>query len=155
MAVSGNQKLTLASLGVTDAPVTRAGLARALAFFAMRMPSLSEDDQFDFLKGMDLHGGIREVTLAPPQPLAAFRKAGENPFKLFYTKAGTSMYALGINPSTRGFQRYRVTQPVVALESRCTGARDTWTDANTPYVASGGGLQYIVPNASQVLAVAR
>ena len=103
--MSTSTKLSLASLGVTDAPVPRAGLVCALEFFALRMPSLSENDQFDFLRGMDLHSPMRQVTLAPGQQLAAFRKAGENPLKLFYTKAGTSIYSLGINPSSRGFRR--------------------------------------------------
>lgn len=153
MSPSGSMTPSLEGLGVTDAPLPRAGLSCALEFFALRMPSLSAKDQFDFLKGMDLHSPVREVRLEPSQQLAAFRKAAEDPLKLFYTKVGTSLHALGINPMTRGFRRFRVVSASVALESRCAAARDTWTDADYPYVASGGGTQYIIPDARCALVI--
>lgn len=147
----GDQKW-LGELGATPAPMTRAGLATALQFFHRYMPALPRSMQLAFLKGMDLHKPVRVVTLAPPQEVAAFRKATEDPLKLFYTRVGTSMHALGVNPSTRGFQRFRVMHPVVALESRASAARDTWTEKRE-YVASGGGLQLVIPNAHAVLAL--
>lgn len=140
----------LGELGVTDAPMTRDGLGTALQFFHLHMPALPRKMQLSFLRGMDLHRRVATVTLLPPQVVAAFRKATEDPLKLFYTRAGTSVHQLGVNPSTRAFQRYRVTRPVVALESRASAARDTWTEARE-YVASGGGLQLVIPNAHAVL----
>ncbi|HKG96160.1 MAG TPA: hypothetical protein VKA84_29875 [Gemmatimonadaceae bacterium] len=148
----GGYEKWLGELGVTDSPLTRAGLTTALQFFHIHMPTLPRGLRLGFLKGMDLHQGVRQVTLGPPEVVAAFRKATEDPFKLFYTRVGTSMHDLGVNPSTRGFQRYRVAQPVVALESRASAARDTWTEARE-YVASGGGTQLVIPNAHAVLAL--
>jgi hypothetical protein len=146
-------KTWLRDLGVSDAPVPRQGLSAALAFFDQRMPSLSPGDRLAFVKGMDLHGPVRELTLTSGTTVAAFRKASENPFKLFYTKAGTSVDRLGINTASRSFARFRVVQAVTVLESRCAAARDTWTDADHIVVAAGGGVQYIIPDSAQVLRV--
>ena len=146
----GGYEKWLGELGVTSSPVTRAGLATALQFFHMRMPTLPRAMQLAFLKGMDLHRPVRQVTLAPPDVVAAFRKATEDPMKLFYTRAGTPVHALGVNPNPRGFMRYRVVRPTVALESRASAARDTWTEARE-YVAGGGGVQLVIPDAHAVL----
>jgi hypothetical protein len=140
----------LAALGVTEAIVTRENVTAALRFFDLRMPSLALTDRFRFIKAMDLHSAdrVREVMLAPPQLIAAFRKSKEPRFKLYYTKVGTSVHTLGVNPSTREFVRFQVTRPIPALQSRCAAARDDWTDPAMEYVAGGGGLQFIVPDAS-------
>jgi hypothetical protein len=141
----------LAELGVSDAPLTRQGLATALRFFHVHLPSLSREACLAFLTGMDLHKPVREVTLAQPAVVVAFRRTNENPFRLFYTKAGTSVHVLGVNPASRTFRRFRMTRPVVVLESRCAAARDTWTDADEAYVASGGGIHYIIPESYRAL----
>jgi len=144
----------LARLGVTDAPFTRAGVETALRFFRMRMAGLPEPERFAFLKGMDLHSPVSETTLSPPQEVAAFRTSGQHPLRLFYTKIGTSVHLLGVNPDARVFRRFRVLRPVVALQSRCAGARDTWSDpGQSPYVGAGGGLQLIIPHADTALEV--
>jgi hypothetical protein len=143
----------LSVLGVTDAPMTRAGTATALHFFAVHMPSLSLDEQLGFLRGVDLHQPVREITLSPGVTLAAFRYSTQNPFRLFYTKVGTSQHSLGVNPSGRSFRRFRVASLVAVLESRCTSARETWTDPSAREAFAGGGLQYIVPRAELVLSL--
>jgi hypothetical protein len=141
----------LSALGVTDAPLTRSGVAAALRFFDLRMPSLDRKMRLAFLKGMDLHKAVAETTLPVHTVLAAFRKSAEDPLKLFYTKAGTAVGQLGVNPAARSFRRFRVVQPIAALESRAGSARDTWTDESVVYVASGGGTQFIVPDAARGL----
>jgi hypothetical protein len=143
----------LAALGVTDAPVTSAGAATALHFFAVHMPAVSLDEQLSFLRGIDLHHAVREIVLTPGAVLAAFRHAAQNPFRLFDTNAGTSPHSLGVNPSGREFRRFRVTAPVTVLESRCASARETWSDPDVRQAFAGGGLQYIVPRAERVLAL--
>src|SRR5215208_7686595 len=67
----GGDEKWLGELGVTSSPVTRAGLATALQFFHMRMPALPRAMQLAFLKGMDLHRPVRQVTLAPSDVVAA------------------------------------------------------------------------------------
>jgi len=143
----------LSALGVTDAPLTRAGVTTALRFFDTRMQTLPAAMRFKFLKGIDLHKPVRETTLAPPQVISAFRKSNEGPYRLFYTKAGTSVSLVGVNPAEREFRRFRVLKPVIALESRVCGARDVWSDASVPFIASGGGIQYIVPDSEDCLEV--
>jgi hypothetical protein len=125
-----------------------------LRFFNARMPNLTESERFEFLKAMDLHHPVAEITLLPQQEVAAFRKSNQNPLRLFYTKVGTSVHHLGVNPDARVFRRFRVLRPVVALQSRCAGARDRWSDpGQSPFVAAGGGLQLVIPNAEAVLQV--
>jgi hypothetical protein len=143
----------LDALSVTDAPLTRAGVTTALRFFDTRMPSLRAGLRFAFLKGIDLHKPVGEVLLEPKTTLAAFRRLNEEPVRLFYTKVGTAVSQLGVNPAARGFRRFRVVRPVSALESRAAAARDTWTDASTVYVAAGGGVQFIIPDAAGGLEV--
>jgi len=148
-----NPATWLAALGVTDAPVPRAGVVTALRFFGRYMSALPPEERLSFLKGMDLHSPVRIVTLAPPAIVAAFRYGPQNPYRLFYTRAGTSPRTLGVDPNGRSFRRFRVTQPVEVLESRCTSARQTWTDPDARTVFDGGGIQYVIPRSDQVLLV--
>jgi hypothetical protein len=148
----GGYEKWLKDLSVTDAPLVRAGLATALAFFHLRMPELPRTMCMNFLRAMDLHKPVSEVGLAAGDEVAAFRKSNEDPLKLFYTKPGTSPAQLGVNPNARGFMRFRVRQPTVALQSRSAPALDRWTDASH-YLAAGGGLQLVIPNAHATLQV--
>lgn len=143
----------LAALGVTDAPLTRAGVAAALRFFAIHMPLLSPEEQLSFLRGVDLHRTVSEISLAQGVVLAAFRYSTQNPLRLFYTKAGVSPHTLGVNPTGRRFRRFRVALPVRVLESHCASARETWTEPDSRQAFAGGGLQYIVPTAERVLVI--
>lgn len=153
--MGGGYEKWLREIGITDSTWTRDGLGTALRFFHVRMPDLPRSMRLNFLKGMDLHSRVLEVTLLPPQALAAFRKCNEDPMRLFYTKAGVSVHDLGINPQTREFRRFRVARPVIALQSRCAPAIDKWTDERHYYVANGGGLQFIIPNSYGALELAQ
>lgn len=160
MNLSGGGDATkwLSEIGVSDAPLCRAGLATALKFFDSQMPSLPRETRLSFLKAMDLHKPVKLTVLAPPAIVAAWRKDDEDPLKLFYTKGGTSVHALGVDPSGRSFVRFRVLHTVPVLESITSGFRVKGkADLNgiepPPYVASGGGIQYVIPNASQHLDV--
>jgi hypothetical protein len=149
----GGYEKWLQEIGVTDAPVVRAGLLATLSFFHLRMPDLPRSMRLNFLKAMDLHSPVSEITLSPGNIVAAFRKSTEDPLKLFYTKPGSSPHQLGVNPNDRGFMRYRVRRPAPALQSRATAAVDTWTDNRQYYVASGGAIQLIIPDAHAALEV--
>lgn len=141
----------IAEIGVSDAPVPRAGIKTALDFFHRQMPESSRSLRLAFLKAMDLSKPVRAITLYPPFMVAAFRLCNEDPFKLFYTKAGTGVGQLAINPTNRAFQRYRVARLVPVLESRCAPALDTWTNDRRYYLGGGGGIQYIIPGSFRVL----
>src|SRR5918998_684476 len=73
-----------AQLGITDAPLTRKGLAKTLGFFEDEMPTLPWKYRIAFLKAMDLHHPVEVVTLQPGEKLTAYRKHTEDPFKTFY-----------------------------------------------------------------------
>lgn len=144
----------LGSLGVSDAPATRRNLASALMFFHREMPGLPREMRFKFLKGMDLHEmrkPVRPIFLEAGTLLAAFRKMKEDPLRLFYTKPGSSINHLGLNPWARQFRKYRVRSRCVALFSRSGPIIDTWTQEHVGYAANGGADQYIIPNAHLVL----
>ena len=147
----GGYQRWLSDLGTSDAPMTRAGLATALNFFHAHMPTLPRPMQLAFLKGTDLHKPVRVIDLEPGDQLVAFRKYNEDPVKLFYSRAGTPMDRMGLNPSTREFNRFRVAVATKALESRCAPALDTWTDDRHYFQAQGGALQLIVPDARKFL----
>jgi hypothetical protein len=56
----------------------------------------------------------------------AFRVGNGSPFKLFYTRAGASSFASGINPAG-SILRFGVRGSARALESYTTGTLDVWT----------------------------
>ncbi len=143
-------------LGVPNSPLTRRGISTSLQFFHRHMPDLPRDMAKNFMKAMDLHKAVAEVSLSKDTKVAAFRKMNENPFKLFYTRPGYSMYHAGINPTytleaeqvqdERKYFLYVVKTTAVALQSYAAPAKDTWTDPSVSYLASGGAIQYLIPN---------
>ena len=158
----------LAALGIPAAPTRREGVRTALQFFAAQMPTLPAHEALSFLLAMDLSRRVRIVLLAEETKVAAFRLPDEPLHKLFYSKVGSDKHDLGINPADRQFVRFEVVYTAAALESYTTGAIDTWTrplpgqklvvaprgKPNTKgYLARGGAIQYIIPNASRYLKV--
>ncbi len=147
----------LKKLELPAAPLVRRGLGTALDFFHRRMPLLKEVTTEGFLRGMDLHKEVRMELLQAGNQVAAFRREGENLFKLFYTKAGTSPYRLGIVPNGRRFQRFTLRRPVEVLATHAadyiyTSAEDTAkAQSNWELPGGGGGLQYIIPDAESCL----
>ena len=148
----------LAKLGFRfTSPLQERNVRTALAFFQRRMPSLKEDSKLGYLRGMDLHREVQEEWLHSGVEVAAFRRAGEPLFKLFYTKPGTSPFHLGIVPNDRAFHRFRVQWSVQVLASRAgsyvyASAGDAAPGQRSwALPGGGGGQQYIIPNADQFL----
>lgn len=158
-----------AALGATNAILPQRRLSIALRFFQLHMPGISVEDAFCFCKAIDLSRPTNSVILTPSDNIIAFRLPGECEFKLFYTRAGQSRFTSGINPSNRRCVRYLVMNPAVALESYTASAVDTWTrrlPGEVPttvaghlmtlgYMATGGGLQLLIPNAARHLTISR
>lgn len=161
-------------LNTVDAPAPRRHLQAALQFFAIHMPKLPPGMALNFLHAMDLSRPVRSARLAAPDELLAFRFPDESPYKLFYTRPGGSKHSSGISPDGRAPVRFAVRTPCQALESYTTGAIDVWSTpapnatlytvprlvlAGTApkdargVMAMGGGIQLIVPNASDHLEV--
>ncbi|MCA9132830.1 MAG: hypothetical protein KDA45_06735 [Planctomycetales bacterium] len=161
----------IAELGRTNAPVPRAGIRTALAFFSREMPMLSLADAVAFLAAMDLSKEVAEVTLQPGERVIGFRTGSESPFKLFFARRGASMHNSGINTANRGPVHFTVRSPVRVLESSTAGAIDTWTPMTAGQrvspaprakkwfgqefgvVVSGGGGQLIIPQSYSTLLV--
>lgn len=149
------------ALGVPDSPVRRRAIATSLKFFEAKMPRLSLELAEDFLHATDTSRSVQAIQLRPKEPVIAFRKAGEAEFKLFYTRPGNSKHSSGLNPTGRSAVHFQVRVSCAGLESYTTGAIDTWSypssmsiavrKNSTGYMASGGGLQLIIPDAHRFL----
>lgn len=154
------------AVGVTDAPVPRKNLRTALCFFSQAMPALSTGLAGDFLRAMDLSKPVNERVLTPADHVIAYRVGTESPFKLFYTRAGSSRYSSGINPAGRSIVRFEVRTTARALETYTSGTLDVWTlpasdqpitvaprSNKTGVMVAGGGTQLIIPRAVALLKV--
>jgi hypothetical protein len=156
-------------LGVTDAPTPREGIATTLKFFEEqtrtgKLKPMEEKDLLNYGKAMDFSAPVESISLKPGKILSAYRDP-KSPFGFFYTEPGTYLDRLGIDyvterrlikelpkptiPVDRGFFRYRVKAEVEVLKSRSSGVRAYDTDRPVP----GGGTQYFIPKAWEVLEV--
>lgn len=156
----------VAALGVTDAPMRRAGIKTSLEFFQTRMPALPAAMALNFLLAMDLSRTVTSSTLHVGEKVIAFRSRTESEFKLFYTRSGASKHTSGINPHGRVAVQYSVHNPTPALESYTTGAIDVWSipaqhqhtsiavrAGSYGVMAAGGGIQLIIPDAARNLTI--
>ncbi|MEM9588356.1 MAG: hypothetical protein AAGA03_13820 [Planctomycetota bacterium] len=151
----------IGELGVVNAPRARQGITVGLKFFDQFMSRLPPPMAAEFLRATDLSRPVRSIRLSIGERIIAFRKAGEPEFKLFYTRPGNSKHSSGLNPHNRSALHYTVRMACAALESYTTGAIDTWSypssmaisvrTNSTGYMAAGGGLQLIVPDAHRYL----
>ena len=138
-------------------PLVGRNLLTALEFLGRRMPTLPDQTIEGFLRGIDLHKDVKIVWLQKGQSVAAFRRAGEPLFKLFYTKVGTGPERLGIVPQGRQFCRFTVEQPVEVLSARAAdyifASADDPVTGKSPWrwPGGGGGVQYVIPNAEHCL----
>lgn len=156
-------------LGVTDAPIPRRGIATTIEFFEdqVRKGNLRPMDEAKlqgYWKAMDFSRQVTVRTLEPGKELVGYR-GPDSQFGFFYTERGTYLDRLGVDhvtlqqlpdgvpgpptPVARGFVRYRVKQSVEVLESTASGVR-AW-DTNRP--VAGGGIQYFIPRAWEILEV--
>ena len=156
-------------LGVTDAEVPRQGIMRTIEFFddqtrkGMLNP-MSERDLLGYWKDMDFSREVTPMTLRAGQELIAYRDATK-PFGYYYTDRGIYQDRLGVDDVMdralpkdvhgppvrvpREFIRYRVIRNVEVLKSISSGVRSY--DTKRP--VSGGGTQYFIPQAWNVLEV--
>lgn len=154
------------TLSIPDAAERREGIRTSLSFFATHMPFLSVELARSFLRAMDLTRPVRSLMLTPGERLIAFRLGNESQFKLFYTRSGSSVHHLGVNPAGRACVHFQVRVTAPALESYASGAIDCWTvpadgqplslalqDDNVGYMAAGGNVQLLVPRSYQALEV--
>ena len=154
------------ALSIPDAAERREGIRTSLSFFATHMPFLSVELACSFLRAMDLTRPVRVVTLTPGDRVIAFRLGNESQFKLFYTRSGSSVHQLGVNPAGRSCVHFRVRVGTTVLESYTSGAVDCWTvpadgqplslalhDDNVGYMAAGGHVQLLISRSYQSLEV--
>ena len=142
-------------LGLASADgLRRARVETAIRFYARCVGMDSPKDISSHVQGIDLSSPVEAIDLVAGTELAAYRfnpqrRIGRlDPFGLYFTDVGNSMYSLGINWDDRRFVRYVVDFRVPALRSR----------AKTGFVPGfgavyGGAVQYVVPRASQHLRV--
>jgi hypothetical protein len=156
-------------LGVTDAPVPRRGIATTIRFFEDqlhrgKLDPMDEAKLESYWKAMDFSKEVTSQTLNPGKELVGYRDP-QSPFGFYYTEPGTYLDRVGIDYVTkeslpkdvqgpaqlvdREFIRYRVKQPVEVLKSTASGVR-AW---DTQRAVPGGGTQYFIPKAWEVLEV--
>lgn len=153
-------------------PLVRERLEVVLTYLKDKMPSKPLESIEGYIKGIDLAKPVARVTLAAGDQIVMYG----NPNKpgLFYTKPGTSMNRLGINPEGRSFVRYRLKNSIETLEARAAAFNDTWTKpgknplfhqdgspmilpsgkqavADAKYMADGGGVQYMIPDMESLI----
>lgn len=154
------------AVGVTDAPLPRKNIRAALSFFSQAMPALSASMAACFLRAMDLSRPVFDRVLTPADRVIAYRVGNESPFKLFYTRSGSSQHSSGINPAGRSIVRFEARTTARALETYTTGTVDVWTlpSSDQPLVfapranksgvmVAGGGTQLLIPRAHSLLRV--
>ena len=156
-------------LGVTDAPIPRRGIATTIEFFENqvrkgKLDPMNEARLEGYWKAMDFSKEITIENLRPGKELVGYRDP-QSPFGYFYTERGTYLDRVGVDYVTkkplpegvqgpeqlvqREFVRYRVKQGVESLKSTASGVR-AW---DTKRAVPGGGTQYFIPRAWEVLEI--
>lgn len=129
------------TLSIRDAPLVRRGVGVTLDFFVYVVRA----DPFqwiDYIKGIDFHCDVRQVSLPKGVTLARFEQfegpGRPKPFS-YFTKAGTSETSLGTNYSRYRFALFQTERLTPALLSRAADIQ--FGGRPRP----GGGMQYIIP----------
>jgi hypothetical protein len=137
-----------------EPPEVRDRLYTALNFFKKTMPDLAWDKKMGFLQAIDFnHVEVEHLEakegegLQIGSELIAYRDRGEDPVRLYYTEVGTSPTRVGIDSTGRKFFRFKVIALADMLRCRTSGVVAYKTGA----MVSGGGMQYIIPNAQKCL----
>lgn len=140
----------LRALSVSEAPVTKAGLATVVEFFAgelrIHLESQSHWQQWiEYLIGIDLHQRIVIETLPAGTQLSRHEPSGGRPKPfVYYTRPGTSQFRTGTSFPTSTFKLFQFVRPTRALVSKAAGIK--FGDPNI--VRAGGGVQYIVSSSA-------
>lgn len=130
-----------------EPPLVRERVRTAVSF--LEVHARHRDDQFvlGYLKSIDFTSEVLVTLLGCGERLAAFRRPQAAQEQRFFTRAGTSVLDLGIDPRGRRFSLYSVRSMVEALESRIA----PYNDKDTGYAAGGGGMQYIIFDSGRFL----
>ena len=134
--------LLRAQLGITEAPLVRAGLATVDEFFR----NILHQDAATwtgYLRGIDFHKPIHVEWLPRGTRLIRYESTGDRTLKpfLYFTRAGTSPNSLGTTFPSVEYKEYELDRSVPALVSTASGISFGPRDHVSRL---GGGLQYIV-----------
>lgn len=136
----------LRALGVTDAPMPRAGMTTVVDFFARELHIHLESNSewqawFSYLLAIDFHQRVWTETLSAGTLLSRHEPPGGRPKPfVYYTRPGTSQFRTGTSFPTSTFVLYELLAPTLALVSKASGAKFD----NPNVFRAGGGIQYIV-----------
>lgn len=129
-------------LGLTDAPIVRAGLAATEEFFrtTLRQDAAS---WISYLRGIDFHRPVRSEWLQRGTPLIRYESTGARTLKpfLYFTRPGTSPNSLGTSFPSVEYKQFEVDRSVRALVSTASGISFAPDDRVNRV---GGGVQYII-----------
>lgn len=140
----------LARIGKPKAPpLVERRLGQTLRFFRERFPGKNAQQIEGYVKAIDLSREVQLVTLEAGTKVIAYGDPSR--LGMFYTKVGTGMQRLAIEPGSRQFMQFTLKNRLTVLESRAAGAADTWTTPGSKSLVGGGGTQYIIPDAANNL----
>jgi hypothetical protein len=129
-------------LGITDAPLVRAGLATAEDFFRTVL-HVDPMDWVDYLRGIDFHKPVSIERLARGTRLVRYESSGHRTLKPFayFTVPGSSPHRLGTSFPSVEFKEFELDRDIRALKSIASGINFGPKDRVSRL---GGGVQYIV-----------
>jgi len=136
--------ILLGKLGLTPAPLVRAGLSTAAHFFRTVVHvDPSGESVWRYLRGIDFHKPVNVTVLPQGTALARFDSLGDRSFKpfVYFTKPGTSPFSLGTSFPQSEFKLFETDRPTTALVSSASGLSFSPSDRVS---RMGGGVQYIV-----------
>lgn len=151
----------ISEMGLTPSSCVDYGVTTALRFLVLNEQGFGEQGYFDanrllsYLRGIDFHRPVQEVTLPSGTELIAYRHSlldanGKTSFGQFFTRVGEASNRLGINDEGRNFYRFCTRRDTKALESYCNSYllnRDKPKERDYRKRVLGGGKQFIVPRA--------
>ena len=131
-------------LGLPNAPLVLAGLQTVQAFFSQKL-KVSAADWISYLRGIDFHHPVREVTLMAPLEVVRHKPelSRPKPF-LYFAEVGSTPMRTGTNFPNVTFERYGFNRPIVALQSIASPIAFGPADR---IVRPGGAVQFIIASA--------
>ncbi len=129
-------------LGLTDAPLVRAGIAAAEEFFRITLRQ-DASDWLDYLRGIDFHKPVRSEWLPRGTRLIRYESTGNRTLKpfLYFTQPGASPNSLGTSFPSVEYKEFELNWKTRALVSTASGLSFSPHDRVS---RRGGGLQYII-----------
>ncbi|MCC5846438.1 MAG: hypothetical protein JJU05_19480, partial [Verrucomicrobia bacterium] len=95
------------------------------------------------IRGIDFTRPVSVATIRPGEIYVNHTAGG---LGNYFAEIGTPVNTLGINPAGRVPVQYSPRINTSALRSTAASVLDTWSVPSQPFEATGGGIQFFIPN---------